>query len=182
MGSTATHWTSSFDERERDVSVNVTIATMPSNMDEFRAMAQMDLTRPENTCAMFICALNLFVANKSVGVEAINILKGPVPLNAHEIHFISDRLRDKAYLPMVYFEGAKPENNYTPTSPYTLAFLPDPRPQDCESGFIRLYLKTAGADSPRFIKLRQKGQEWFLWDYPGFLMGVRKPAKEDPWA
>ena len=155
---------------------------MPSNLEEFKAMDQMDLTRPENTCAMFLCALNLFVKEKTVGIDAINLLKGPVALNPYEINFLADRVRDKKYLPMVYFEGAKPENNYTPTLPYTLVFYPDPRPQDCESGYIRLYLKTAGADSPRFIKLRQKDNNWYLWEYPGIAMDVRKPANEDPWA
>ena len=162
--------------------VKVIINKLPTNLEEFKSMSQMDLTKPENTCAMFLCALNLFVQDKSTGIEAINILKGPVDLNTYETNFIADRLRDKTYLPLIYFEGAKPDNNYQPTTPYTLIFYPDGRPQDIESGYMRLYLKTAGADAPRAIKLRQKGNEWFIWEYPGIVMDVRKPAQEDPWA
>ncbi len=154
---------------------------MPANLEEFKAMELMDLTKPENTCTMFLCALQLFVEDREVGVEAINILKGPVALSNYDINFLRDRFMDKPYMPLIYFEGAKPENNYTPDMPYTLEFAEDPRPQDVEEGYVRLYLRTAGADNPRHIKLRQKDGNWYIWDYPGLLMDVRKPAKEDPW-
>ncbi len=162
--------------------MKVVLDKIPENLDEFKSMKEIDLTKPENTCAMFICALDLFIKNKNTGIEAINILKGPVALNQHEISFLSDRVRDKAYLARVYFEGAKPENNYTPDKPFTLLFYPDGRPQDCEAGYMRLYLQTSGADSKRAIKLRQKDKNWYIWDYPGIVTDVRKPAAEDPWA
>lgn len=162
--------------------MKVVLEKMPTSLEEFKSMKEMDLSKPENTCAMFLCALDLFVQNRDVGVEAINILKGPVNLNPHEISFLADRVRDKAYLPRIYFEGAKPENNYTPNEPLTLLFYPDGRPQDCEAGYMRLYLQTSGADAKRAIKLRQKDNNWYVWEYPGIVMDVRKPAVEDPWA
>ena len=78
-------------------------------------------------------------------------------MNGYDSQFIRDRLRDKSYLPLAYFEGATPDNSYTPTEPYIVNVYSDPRPQDCEAGYIRLFLKTAGADSARPIRLRQKG-------------------------
>ena len=168
--------------KEREDEMEVIMSKMPENLAEFKGMAQMDLTKPENTASLFLCALYIFSKDKAAGVEAINLLKGPVALNAHEVSFLTDRLRDKLYLPLVYFEGAKPENNYSPNQPLSLKFLPDPRPQDCEEGYIRLYLKTAGADAPRAIKMRRKGDNWYLWEYPGIVMDVRKPVQEDPWA
>ena len=49
---------------------------------------------------------------------------------------------------------------------------------------MRVFLKTAGADSPRPMKLRQKAStgQWFLWDYSSILSGIRIPAAQDPWA
>ena len=78
-------------------------------------------------------------------------------MSGYDVQFLRDRLRGKSYLPLAYFDGATPQNGYTPTQPYTLQVLPDPRPQDVEPGYLRVYLKTTGADSPRPIKLRQKG-------------------------
>ena len=53
-----------------------------------------------------------------------------------------------------------------------------------EPGYLRVFLKTAGADSPRPMKLRQKAStgEWFLWEYSSILSGIRIPAAEDPWS
>lgn len=157
-------------------------AKLPDNIEDFKAMDLMDLTKAENTCTMFLCALHLFVKNRDEGVEAFNLLKGPSPLSAHEISFLADRVRDKAYLPLIYFVGATPDNNYTPNVPYRLEFHDDQRPQDVEEGYLRYYFKTTGADAARAIKLRRKGDSWYLWEYPGMVMDVRKPHDEDPWA
>lgn len=114
----------------------------------------------------------------------MNLLRGSRTMTPYDCQFLRDRLRGKSYLPLAYFEGASPENGYHPHVPYTLNVLTDPRPQDVEPGYLRLYLKTAGADSPRPMKLRRKGstEQWFLWEYSSILSGIRIPAAENPWA
>ena len=114
----------------------------------------------------------------------MNLSRGPRPMTPYDAQFLRDRLRGKAYLPLAYFEGATPGNGYQPRVPYTLNVLSDPRPQDIELGYMRVFLKTAGADSPQPMKLRQKAStgEWFLWEYSSILSGIRIPAAEDPWA
>ena len=95
-----------------------------------------------------------------------------------------DTKKAKKKADVAYFEGAAPENGYQPRMPYTLNVLSDPRPQDIEPGYMRVFLKTAGADSPRPMKLRQKAStgQWFLWEYSSILSGIRIPAAQDPWA
>lgn len=80
--------------------------------------------------------------------------------------------------------GLPPQNSYVPTQPYVLNVLADPRPQDIEPGYLRVFIATPGADSPRPIKLRQKPStgEWFLWEYSSPLSGIRIPVAQDPWA
>ena len=48
--------------------------------------------------------------------------------------------------------------------------------------YCKLFIPCGGADSPRPIKLRRKGDgQWFLWEQ--YLMtGIRVPASADPWA
>lgn len=159
----------------------IMIKTLPKTLDDFTAMPQMDLTVPQNTVAMFLVALHVFVENRKLGKSMLDKLKGPVPLNAHEEAFLVDRIRDKPYLPMVYFDGATPKNNYTPNTPLRLCIFDDFR-ESAEEGYIRLFLETAGADAKRPITLRQKSGNWYLWEYSSIVMGVRIPAKEDPWA
>lgn len=162
--------------------MKITIQSVPTTFEEFSALPQNDLSKPENTCALFLLALELYIKDKDAGIAAVNVLRGPRALNNYDIQFLRDRLRSKEYLPLAYFEGAVPENSYTPKEPLTVDVLPDSRAQDLEEGYIRMFLKTAGADSPRPIKLRQKDGLWYLWEYSSILSGIRIPQKEDPWA
>ena len=169
--------------RKGVVILQVVIQKMPESLPEFEARIA-EGRQPERICALFLCALALFDRDKNAGTAAMDILRGARPMTPYDCQFLRDRLRGKAYLPLAYFEGATPENGYRPQVPYTLNVLADPRPQDLEPGYLRLFLKTAGADSPRPIKLRQKAStgDWFLWEYSSILSGIRIPSAEDPWA
>lgn len=161
--------------------MQITLSSIPATLSEFESLPRQS---PEEVCAGFLCALALYVKDPKAGTAAMDLLRGPRPMAPYDAQFLRDRLRGKEYLPLAYFEGASPENSYTPAKPYVLNVLPDPRPQDMEPGYLRVFLKTAGADSPRPVKLRQKPStgEWFLWEYSSPLSGIRIPAAQDPWA
>ena len=163
--------------------MQVIIQKIPENLQEFEVLAAKG-QQPECICALFLCALALFERDKEAGTAAMNLLRGPKPMTPYDCQFLRDRLRGKAYLPLAYFEGATPGNNYQPRVPYMLNVLADPRPQDVEPGYLRVFLTTSGADSPRPLKLRQKVStgEWFLWEYSSILSGIRIPVAEDSWA
>ena len=53
---------------------------------------------------------------------------------------------------------------------------------NAEQGYMKLFIPCGGADSPRPIKLRMKGDgRWFLWEQY-LLTGIREPKSADPWA
>lgn len=161
--------------------MQVKLNTLPATLAEFQALPR---STPEEVCAGFLCALNLYTKSPNDGVAAMDLLRGPRPMTPYDSQFLRDRLRGKEYLPLAYFDGATPQNGYRPTAPYTLTVLPDQRPQDVEEGYLRVFLQTPGADAPRPVKLRQKPStgEWFLWEYSSPLSGIRIPASQDPWA
>lgn len=163
--------------------MQVTIQKIPESLQEFETLAGAQRT-PEMICALFLCALSLFDREQGTGTAAMNILRGPQPMTPYDQQFLRDRLRGKSYLPLAYFEGATPQNGYKPNVPYVLNVQSDPRPQDIEPGYLRVFLTTAGADSPRPMKLRQREStgEWFLWEYSSILSGIRTPDAENPWA
>ena len=161
--------------------MKMTVSSVPTTSEEFSALPQNDLSKPENTCTMFLLALALYLKDSNAGVAALNTLRGPRPLSNYDIQFLRDRLRGKSYLPLAYFDGATPANNYVPSTPLTLEVIADARAQDIEEEYLRLFLKTAGADSPRPIKLRQKGDFWYLWEYSSILSGIRIPSEADAW-
>ena len=160
-----------------------TFATLPESLAELQALPEASLDTPFKTAALTVLALCAYAADKNIGTEMLNWLRGPRPLNGQEISFLNDRFRDgKTYLPFTYFVGATPDNHYTPATPYTITIESTPV-SDEEAGYRKLFIPCGGADSPRPIKLRQRGSDgkWFLWEQY-LLTGVRTPKVSDPWA
>lgn len=160
-----------------------TFAALPESLAEMQALPEASLDTPFKTAALTVLALCAYAADKEVGTEMLNWLRGPRPLNGQDISFLNDRFRDgKTYLPFTYFAGATPDNGYTPAQPYTIV-IESNHTSDDEAGYMKLFIPCGGADSPRPIKLRQRGSDgkWFLWEQY-LLTAVRIPKAEDPWA
>lgn len=162
-------------------SVTVTFPALPESLAEMQALPEAALENPFQTAALTVCALCVYSADPYIGQEMLNWLKGPRPLTAHEIMFLNDRFRDGIHVPFSYFRGATPENDYTPSQPFTVTIEAGPY-ADANPGYKKLHIRSGGADNPREVVLRQKGDgKWLLWDQ--FLMvGIRQPESQDPWA
>lgn len=158
-------------------------AALPESAAQMQALPEAAMDTPFKTAALAICALCAFAADQNTGVEMLNFLRGPRPMNGQDISFVKDRFRDnRAYIIFSHFAGATPESEYTPSRPYTLEVFSDPHSYDQEN-MARLYVRSGGADSPRPISLRRaKDGKWYLWEYSSILLGIRPPASENPWA
>lgn len=154
---------------------------LAKNLDEMKSVEGFSFKNPKMTAAMFIVSLDAFTKNQESGIEMINFLKGPVDLGAHDISFLKDRLRGKEYLPSSYFKGSSPENNYSKEEPFKIEIHDDISGQK-EEGYLKFFIKSSGADSKRPITLRQKGDEYFIYEYSSILLSIVKPKAEDPWA
>ena len=94
--------------------MQVKLNTLPATLAEFQALPR---STPEEVCAGFLCALNLYTKSPNDGVAAMDLLRGPRPMTPYDSQFLRDRLRGKEYLPLAYFDGATPQNGYRPTAP-----------------------------------------------------------------
>ena len=149
-----------------------TFVALPESVAQMRTLPEAAM---DTLCA--------FAADQSIGTEMLNFLRGPRPLNGQDISFIKDRFRGgaRSYIIFSYFTGATPENNYTPTKPYTVTISSDSHSYD-EENYARLYVACGGADSPRPVKLRKKADgQWCLWEQY-LLTDIRQPKANDPWA
>lgn len=155
---------------------------LPESLAQMQALPEASLDSPFKTAALTVCALCAYAADKNIGTEMLNWLRGPRPLNGTEISFLNDRFRDgKTYIPFSYFEGATPDNDYTPSEPFRIT-VQSTHVSGEEQGYMKLFIPCGGADSPRPIKLRMKGDgKWFLWEQY-LLTGIRTPKSADPWA
>lgn len=157
--------------------------SLPESLEEMQALPEASLDTPFKSAALTVLALCAYAADKDIGTQMLNWLRGPRPLNGQEISFLNDRFRGgKTYLPFTYFSGANPDNGYTPTKPYTI-IIQSNHTSGSEEGYMKLFIPCGGADDPRPIKLRQRGSDgkWFLWEQY-LLTGVRLPKEQDPWA
>ena len=147
-----------------------TFTSLPESLAEMQALPEASLDTPFKTAALTVLALCAYAADRNIGTEMLNWLRGPRPLNG------------QTYLPFTYFAGSTPDNNYTPAQPYTI-IVESNHVSGEEQGYMKLFIPCGGADDPRPIKMRQRGSDgkWFLWEQY-LLTGVRTPKAADPWA
>lgn len=159
-----------------------TFPALPESLAQMQALPEASLDTPFKTAALTVCALCAYAADRNVGTEMLNFLRGPRPLTGQDISFLNDRFRDgKTYIPFSYFAGSSPDNSYTPTQPFCVTVISD-HTSDAEAGYAKLFIPCSGADSPRPVKLRMRGDgKWFLWEQY-LLTGIRIPKAQDPWA
>ena len=124
-----------------------TFRALPESLAEMQALPEASLDTPFKTAALTVLALCAYAADKNIGTEMLNWLRGPRPLNGMEISFLNDRFRDgKTYLPFTYFAGSTPDNNYTPAEPYTIVVESNHVSAE-EQGYIKLFIPCGGAAS-----------------------------------
>lgn len=161
----------------------LTFPSLPTNLEQLKALPEASLTDPYAVAALSVLALTPFATNREESIAMLNFLKGPDPLNPAEIQQISDRFMDgKFYKVNSFFAGATPQNNYTPSKPYTVEVSVTPYSFE-NQGWAVMYLHSGGADNPRRVKLRQKPStgQWFLVEIQ-YLGDIRIPVAEDKWA
>ena len=158
-----------------------TFAALPESLAQMQALPEAALSDPFQTAALTVCALCVYAADKTIGAQMLNWLRGPRPLSPFDISFLNDRFRDGHHVPFSYFAGAVPANDYTPTQPFTLTVEAGPY-ADANPGYKKLHIRSGGADNAREIVLRQKGDgTWLQWDQ-FLLLSIRPPKSADPWA
>ncbi len=159
-----------------------TFETLPTNLDELKAMPEASLDNPYKTAALTVCALCVYATDREQGKEMLNFLRGPRPLSGMDIQFLNDRFMDgQTYVPISFFEGATPANDYTPKTPYVITVRSNQYSDD-NKGYKKLFIQSGGADSLRSVTLRQTGSGiWYLWEQ-NLLAGIRQPQSQDPWA
>ena len=183
-----------FDPNLQNKRVTITFQALPQSVAELQALPEANLASPYGTAALAIAALCAYEQNPQAAADMLNFLRGPRPLANLELQFLRDRFRGgKGYKAFSYFEGAAPQNNYTPARPYRVTVFDNPHSWVSEDSsqssagpvqYARLLMQSSGADSPRFVTLRHKPStnQWFLWEHSGLLPDIRIPAAADDWA
>lgn len=163
-----------------------TFSRLPETLQEMQALPEAALKDPAAVAALTVIALNVYPKNREECFKMMDFLRGPEPLTGVDKQMINDRFMDgRNYLMLSYFKGAAPANNYTPAQPFTIEIKENPYSRDnYAQGYLKLFLKSGGADSERYVVLRTKPStgQWFINQFAGILSGIRIPTSEDKWA
>jgi len=159
-----------------------TFTSLPTSVEELKTLPESSLDSAFKTTALCIAVLCNFENDANATWEMLDYLKGPESVNEREKAFIKERLAGKQYKTFSFFEGATPDNAYTPILPYTITVSENPYSFD-EENWATLYVKSGGADAPRPIKLRRKPStnQWFVNEIQ-CLADIRIPTEQDAWA
>lgn len=159
-----------------------TFSSVPANLAELQALPEATLDSAFKTTALTLAVLCNYENNPELTIEMLNFLKGPGEVSGFEKQFIREHLGAKPYKARSYFEGATPQNNYKPDTPYKITVIENPYSFD-NADWATLYVKSGGADNPRPVKLRRKPStgQWFLVEIQ-CLADIRLPVEADPWA
>ena len=156
-----------------------------NNLDELKTW---DTTNPYNVAALTVHVItNYDKDNDRIFYEMLKYLMGEFQeISPMMRQNIKDRMlqNDKyKFIGKSYFMGATPNNDYTPDIPYEIEILENDYSHQNE-GYIRLLLKSGGADNLRFITLRlAKDGNYYLWSDSiiGLLTDIRVPESINPW-
>ena len=162
----------------------ISFQTLPTTLAEMQALPEASMTDPFAVAALTVIALNEYTINKEVALQMLDFLNGPNTVSQSDIQFLRDRAMDgHTYIARSYFKGATPDNNYTPSMPYTVKVMMNSYSQRAEN-YLALWVYSGGADSPREVQLRLKPStgQWFANMWNGLLSGIRMPKADDPWA
>ena len=163
-----------------------TFQKMPETVEEMKALPQATLQDPAAVAALIVLALDRYGTDRQACFDMMNFLKGPEPLSETEKQQINNQYMDgKNYVARSYLKGATPDNNYTPATPLRIEPFENPYSREnYDQGYIKIFLNSGGADSPRYVVLRQKKStgQWFANQFVGILTGIRIPKAEDKWA
>ena len=109
----------------------VTFPNVPSDFEEFEKLYTEFLGKtPHGTAAMMTMAMEIYGRDREEGMKCMQLLNWPSNVNS-----VVSQLKEKygtsqyapandsyhqRYLPAAVLKGAKPENGYTPSEPYTI--------------------------------------------------------------
>lgn len=175
--------------------VNIQFLKLPQNSEDLKAINREGDNGKFVVVALLIAALKTWKKDDEETCSKMmkELLNSPTVLNNYNNfskQFVKDRMlqNDKYdFLANAYFDGATPENAYTPKEPLAITLREFPyAPQTSTMYGPTLYIEKIvtdfkGADSERSVSVYKdpKDNKWYIWSdtYKGLLVDIKTPIK-----
>ena len=82
--------------------VTFTFQALPESLAQMQELPEASLDTPFKAAALTVCALCAYGADRAIGQEMLNWLRGPRPLNGQDISFLNNLIMASAFS-MLFF-------------------------------------------------------------------------------
>ena len=161
------------DTFQRGQSAACSISRFPVTLEEFKALQTQAAAEPQGAVVVLLAAMNIYKDDEALGKKCLEL--SMYRLYPSILDLMKRKLRDpesngysQHFIHMAYLKGASPENNYTPSKPYTVEVAvnsgrPYQKLTSANAQVIYLRIATKGADSPRPIEvIKPHGTNYFV--------------------
>ena len=153
-------------------------AALPRNYQEFKARYQQEGRTPEGAVKLYFEAVFCYIdeATRAEGSKMVRYAlhyDRPIEQSYNLATFV-ERLRDPEmhHIFRGFAEGTSPENDYR-MSPDNFNLVVTKKVQ--EQGYLRVFLRNSGADSPRAVWVKEFDGLWYTINNASTYVGVRPP-------
>ena len=151
-------------------------------------LESFDRTNPYNVVALLVHTICNYDKDDTANFyEMLGYLMGPYQeISPMMMQNIKDRMlqNDKYnFIGKSYFVGANSDNDYNPSIPYEIEVFENDYSK-IDDGYLRLFLKSGGADSMRPVTLRKaKDDNYYVWgdSIIGLLTDIKGVESNNPW-
>ena len=159
-------------------------AKLPANYKEFKARYLTEGKTVEGVVKLYFEGVFAYM-NEDTRKEAAKMLRfslhsdSPVERSTYYATFV-ERMKDPDYnfCFRSYVKGSKPENDYK-MSPDDFEIMYSGKPIKDPGGYLRVPLKSSGADSPRIIWVKKFDDGlWYVINNAATYVQVRDPKSE----
>ena len=153
-------------------------AALPRNYQEFKARYQQEGRTPEDAVKLYFEAVFCYI-DEATRAEGSKMLRyalhydRPIEQSYNLATFV-ERLRDpeRHHIFRSFAAGTSPENDYR-MSPDNFNLVVTKRTQ--EQGYLRVFLRSFGADSPRPVWVKEIDGLWYTINNSSTYLEVRPP-------
>ena len=167
----------------------VTVGSVPVDMDAFVALRDRLANTPEGGAAVFVVALLMYADDPVLGVQALTVAidrdqleegtqgyKGLQPRRA-DLQAFAERNGPKPHIARSYVAGTTPEQGYAlPAGPLSVRVRDQQVPGETQGDAAKRFVHSSGADSPRPLGLRKNNRGLYkATSWSSLQVGVRPP-------
>lgn len=143
---------------------SVSFNRFPASVEEFKQVRNQIGKTPHGAAALNIMALEMYRRNANIGMQCLEIIgtKNYVAPKGSLMNKLKGGVK-KPYQYAAYLDGARYDNGYKPTKPYTIRVIVDEARQYSKSSngiiYLNLYIVNNGSDKNAIIKLTRHDEE-----------------------